>query len=273
MDSGRLQVSKHIKTGKKSYNHRILEARFLVTGHKEPGTSGDAGEEKAMRRFAVVLSAVAALMLVWTGTALAQEGPPGCNGSIFLSGSSVQDGGNGTTPKFAHGDTVTVSGEGFDPNQLFDRWDVVDVNSGGTVVLSSETDWNADASGNFSFSFSTSTLTDDHEYKVTVYFTKEVGSESCQKSKNFFLVSEEGGGAGGQPPPPPPPPAGGAGGQPPPPPPPPSGGGGGSLGGEAGGGGGQGALPFTGVSFAVLGLAGLVLLLGGLGLMRSGRTQ
>jgi hypothetical protein len=265
MDRKPSPVSKHIRTGKKSYNNRILEARFLVTGHKEPGTSGDAGEEKAMRRFAVVLSAVAALMLVWTGTALAQDGPPGCNGSIFLSGSTVQDGGNGTTPKFAHGDTVTVSGEGFDPNQLFDRWDVQDVNSGGTVVLSSETDWNADASGNFSFSFSTSTLTDDHEYKVTVYFTKEVGSESCQKSKNFFLVSEEGGSAGGNPPPPPQPPSGGGGA---------SAGGGGSLGGEAGGGGGgQGALPFTGVPFAVLGLAGLALLLGGLGLMRSGRTQ
>lgn len=224
-----------------------------------------------MRRFAVVVSALAALMLVWTGAALAQDDPPGCNGSIFLSGSSVQDGGNGTTPKFAHGDTVTVSGEGFDPNQLFDRWDVVDVNSGGTVVLSSEIDWNADASGSFSFSFSTSTLTDDHEYKVTVYFTKEVGSESCQKSKNFFLVSGEGGGAGGNPPPPPQPPQ-----QPSPPQPPSSGaagaGGGGSLGEEAAGGG-EGALPFTGLPFAVLGLAGLALLLGGLGLMRSGRTQ
>jgi hypothetical protein len=215
-----------------------------------------------MRRFAVVVSALAALMLVWTGAALAQDDPPGCNGSIFLSGSSVQDGGNGTTPKFAHGDTVTVSGEGFDPNQLFDRWDVVDVNSGGTVVLSSETDWNADASGSFSFSFSTSTLTDDHEYKVTVYFTKEAGSESCQKSKNFFLVSEEGGGAGGNPPSPPQPPSSGAAGA----------GGGGSLGEEAAGGG-EGALPFTGLPFAVLGLAGLALLLGGLGLMRSGRTQ
>jgi hypothetical protein len=224
-----------------------------------------------MRRFAVVASALAALMLVWTGAALAQDDPPGCNGSIFLSGSSVQDGGNGTTPKFAHGDTVTVSGEGFDPNQLFDRWDVVDVNSGGTVVLSSEIDWNADASGSFSFSFSTSTLTDDHEYKVTVYFTKEVGSESCQKSKNFFLVSGEGGGAGGNPPPPPQPPQ-----QPSPPQPPSSGaagaGGGGSLGEEAAGGG-EGALPFTGLPFAVLGLAGLALLLGGLDLMRSGRTQ
>jgi hypothetical protein len=213
-----------------------------------------------MRRFAGIVSALAALMLVWTGAALAQDDPPGCNGTIFLSGSSVQDGGNGTTPKFAHGDTVTVSGEGFDANQLFDRWDVVDVNSGGTTVLSSEDDWNADANGNFSFSFSTSTLTDDHEYKVTVYFTKEVGNESCQKSKNFFLVSAEGGGeegggeeGGGE---------AGAG----------AGGGGGSLG-ETAAGGGEGALPFTGLPFAVLGLAGLALLLGGLGLMRSGRTQ
>jgi hypothetical protein len=209
-----------------------------------------------MRRFAGIVSALAALMLVWTGAALAQDDPPGCNGTIFLSGSSVQDGGNGTTPKFAHGDTVTVSGEGFDANQLFDRWDVVDVNSGGTTVLSSEDDWNADANGNFSFSFSTSTLTDDHEYKVTVFFTKEVGNEECQKSKNFFLVSEEGGGAGG---------------------------GGGELGEEAGGGGGElgeeaaggaaGELPFTGVPVALLGIAGLALLLGGLGLMRIGRTD
>jgi hypothetical protein len=214
-----------------------------------------------MRRFAVVVSAVAALMLVWAGTAMAQD-PPGCNGAIFLSGSSIQDGGNGTTPKFAHGDTVTVSGEGFDANQLFDRWDVVDVNSGGAVVLSSEDDWNADANGNFSFSFSTSSLTDDHEYKVTVYFTKEVGSESCHKSKNFFLVEEEGGGAGGNPPPPPPPPAAGGAGA----------GGGGSLGEEAGGGA-EGALPFTGLPVALLGIAGLALLLGGLGLMRPSRTN
>jgi hypothetical protein len=213
-----------------------------------------------MRRFAVVVSALAALMLVWAGTAMAQD-PPGCNGTIFLSGSSVQDGGNGTTPKFAHGDTVTVSGEGFDANQLFDRWDVVDVNSGGTTVLSSEDDWSADASGNFSFSFSTSTLTDDHEYKVTVYFTKEVGNEECQKSKNFFLVSEEGGGAGGQPPPPPPPPAAGG-----------AGAGGAELGEEAAGGA-AGELPFTGVPVALLGIAGLALLLGGLGLMRIGRTD
>jgi hypothetical protein len=216
-----------------------------------------------MRRFAVVVSALAALMLVWAGTAMAQD-PPGCNGTIFLSGSSVQDGGNGTTPKFARGDTVTVSGEGFDANQLFDRWDVVDVNSGGTTVLSSEDDWNADANGNFSFSFDTSTLTDDHEYKVTVYFTKEVGNESCQKSKNFFLVSEEGGGAGGQPPPPPPPPSGGGGAG--------AGGGGGELGEEAAGGA-AGELPFTGAPVALLGIAGLALLLGGLGLMRSGRTE
>jgi len=213
-----------------------------------------------MRRFAGVVSAVAGLMLVWAGTAMAQD-PPGCNGTIHLSGSSVQDGGNGTTPKFARGDTVTVNGTGFDSEQLFDRWDVVDVNSGSTVVLSSEDDWNADASGSFSFSFGTSTLTDAHEYKVTVYFTKEVGNESCQKSKNFFLVEEEGSGVGGQPPPPPPPPAAGG-----------AGAGGGSLGGEAGGGG-QGTLPFTGVPVALLGVAGLALLLGGLVLRGSGRTD
>jgi hypothetical protein len=74
-----------------------------------------------------------------------------------------------------------------------------------------------------------------------------------------------GGGAGGNPPPPPQPPSGGGAGAG-------GGGGGGSLGEEAAGGG-EGALPFTGLPVAVLGLAGLALLLSGLGLMRSGRTR
>jgi hypothetical protein len=220
-----------------------------------------------MRRFAVVVSAVATLMLVWTGAALAQD-PPGCNGTIFLSGSSVQDGGNGTTPKFAHGDTVTVSGTGFDANQAFTGWTVDDVNSGTRVMDNSASPFTADASGNFSFSFSTSGLTDDHEYKVTVYFTKAVGNESCQKSKNFFLVSEEGGGAGGNPPPPPPPPT------------PPSGGGAGGAGAGGGGelgtiasGGPQGALPFTGAPAELIALAALALLLGGAALLWRNRTD
>jgi hypothetical protein len=218
-----------------------------------------------MRRFAVLVSALAALMFVWTGAALAQtttdEGPPGCNGTIHLSGSSVQDGGNGTTPKFARRDTVTVNGTGFDANQAFTGYTVDDVNDGQNVITSN-TAWNADANGAFSFSFSTSEagFEDAHEYKVTVYFTKEVGNEECHKSKNFFLTVEEGGGgAGGNPPPPPPPPSGSGGA---------GAGGGGSLGEEAGSGA-QGALPFTGLPVAFLGIAGLVLLLGGLGLMRS----
>jgi hypothetical protein len=40
MDLGEVLVSKHIRAGKKPYNSRILEARFLVTGHKEPGLLG-----------------------------------------------------------------------------------------------------------------------------------------------------------------------------------------------------------------------------------------
>jgi hypothetical protein len=199
-------------------------------------------------------------MLVWTGAALAQDDPPGCNGTIFLSGSSVQDGGNGTTPKFAHGDNVTVSGEGFDANQSFTGWTVDDVNDGTRVMDNSGSPFAATGEGTFSFSFSTSSLTDDHEYKVTVYFTKEVGNEECQKSKNFFLVSEEGGGAGGNPPPPPPPPT------------PPSGGGGAGAGGgslgETAGGAGAGALPFTGLSIWMVLLAGFSLIGGGVAVLR-----
>jgi len=222
-----------------------------------------AGEEKDMRRFAVVVSAVAALMLVWTGAALAQDEPPGCNGTIFLSSQAGDT--PGTEPKFTQGDTIYVNGTGFDPGQVFTGYTVDDVNDGENIITS-DTSWTADASGNFSFSFVASAengFTDAHEYKVTVYFTKEVGSEECQKSKNFFLTVEEGGGAGGQPPPPPPPPSGGGAG---------GAGAGGSLGGEAGGAG-AGALPFTGLPVALLGIAGLALLLGGLGLMRTGRTN
>jgi hypothetical protein len=212
-----------------------------------------------MRRFAVVVSAVAALMLVWTGTALAQDDPPGCNGTIFLSSEAGDT--PGTEPKFTQGDTIYVNGTGFDSGQAFTGYTVDDVNDGENIITSSDP-WTADESGNFSFSFVASAdngFTDAHEYKVTVYYTKEVGNEECQKSKNFFLTVEEGGGAGGQPPPPPQPPAGGAGA-------------GGALGGEAGGGA-QGALPFTGVPFMLLGGAGLALLLGGLALRRSGRTD
>jgi hypothetical protein len=224
-----------------------------------------------MRRFAVVVSALAALMLVWTGAALAQDDPPGCNGTIFLSSSAGDT--PGTEPKYTQGDTIYVNGTGFDSAQAFTGYTVDDVNDGENIITS-DAPWAADANGDFSFSFVASAangFTDAHEYKVTVYFTKEVGNTDCRKSKNFFLTVEEGGGAGGQPPPPPTP----EGPQPTPPPPPGGGagaGGGGSLGEEAGSSG-QGALPFTGLPFAVLGLAGLALLLGGLGLMRSGRTQ
>ena len=215
-----------------------------------------------MRRYAVVVSALAALMLVWTGSALAQDDPPGCNGTIFLSSSAGDT--PGTEPKYTRGDTINVNGTGFDANQAFTGYTVDDVNDGQNVITSN-TAWTADGSGAFTFSFSTSQagFEDAHEYKVTVYFTKEVGNAECQKSKNFFLTEEEGGGAGGNPPPPPPPPSGGGGA---------GAGGGGSLG-EAGGSGAQGALPFTGLPVALLGIAGLALLLGGLGLMRPGRTD
>jgi hypothetical protein len=223
-----------------------------------------------MRRFAVVVSALAALMLVWTGAALAQDDPPGCNGTIFLSSSAGDT--PGTEPKYTQGDTIYVNGTGFDSAQAFTGYTVDDVNDGENIITSN-TPWTADANGDFSFSFVASAengFTDAHEYKVTVYFTKEVGNADCRKSKNFFLTVEEGGGAGGQPPPPP------AGPQPTPPPPPGGGGagagGGGSLG-EEGGSGGQGALPFTGLPFALLAGAGLALILGGLALRRTARTD
>jgi hypothetical protein len=46
MDRASVLVSKHKKIGRKAYNSRIFGARFLVTRHNEPLTSGDAGEEK-----------------------------------------------------------------------------------------------------------------------------------------------------------------------------------------------------------------------------------
>jgi hypothetical protein len=150
-----------------------------------------------MRRTAVLLAAIV-VALVWATTAAAQQAdPPGCNGTIFLSSSAGDT--PGTEPKYTRGDTIYVNGTGFDANQAFTSYTVEDVNSGGAQILSGGA-WSADASGNFTFSFSTSSgFTDDHEYKVTVYFTKEVGSEECQKSKNFFLQGEEetGGGSGG----------------------------------------------------------------------------
>jgi hypothetical protein len=153
-----------------------------------------------MRRTAVLLASIA-VALVWATTAAAQQtDPPGCNGTIFLSSSAGDT--PGTEPKYTRGDTIYVNGTGFDANQAFTGYTVEDVNSGGAQILSGGA-WSADASGSFTFSFSTSSgFTDDHEYKVTVYFTKEVGSEECQKSKNFFLQGEEetGGTTGGTPP-------------------------------------------------------------------------
>jgi hypothetical protein len=151
-----------------------------------------------MRRTAVLLASIA-VALVWATTGAAQQtDPPGCNGTIFLSSSAGDT--PGTEPKYTRGDTIYVNGTGFDANQAFTSYTVEDVNSGGAQILSGGA-WNADPSGDFTFSFSTSSgFTDDHEYKVTVYFTKDVGSGECQKSKNFFLQGDEEAGSTGTPP-------------------------------------------------------------------------
>jgi hypothetical protein len=258
MNSGNDLVSNHKSVGKKPYNSRIFGAGFVVTGHKEPKTSGDAGEEKNMRRFAVVVSAIAALMLVWAGAALAQdEDANGCNGTIFLSDSTGAD--QGTDPQYTEGETVYVFGSGFDTNDTSFTFTVTLLPS--TPVASGTL--TGDGAGNISNQavFDTSDATDDGPYKVEVFWGPSEDDNppnGCKKSKNFKInLEEEGGGAGGQPPAPPQPPS--------------SGGAAGALGGEAGAG--QGELPFTGVPFALLGIAGLALMLGGLGLMRSGRNK
>jgi hypothetical protein len=222
---------------------------------------------REMRRTAVLLASIA-VALVWATTAAAQQtDPPGCNGTIFLSSSAGDT--PGTEPKYTRGDTIHVNGTGFDANQAFTSYTVEDVNSGGAQILTGGA-WSADASGNFTFSFSTSSgFTDDHEYKVTVYFTKEVGSEECQKSKNFFLQGEETGGTTGGTPP-----TGGTGGV--------SGttgngGVSGTTGGATGGVSGAeagGELPFTGFTVWIPLLAGLALLSCGYMLLRwKGRTN
>jgi hypothetical protein len=141
-----------------------------------------------MKGIAALLVSLA-VALVWTGAAVAGD-PPGCNGTIFLSSEAGDT--PGTEPKFTRGDTIHVNGTGFDAGQAFTGYTVDDVNDGTNVITSTDP-WNADESGNFTFSFSTDQagFEDAHEYKVTVYFTKEVGNQECQKSKNFFLEEEE----------------------------------------------------------------------------------
>jgi hypothetical protein len=187
-----------------------------------------------MRRFAVVVSALAALMLVWTGTALAQEGGSDkvdlCHATHSATNPfvliSVDDDG-------AYNGHLATSSGGAAGADHQDAEDIIPpfVWSGDGQTYSQN--WDAEGQAIF--------------------------NAGCE-------VPASGGGPGGNPPPPPPPPtppsAGGGAGA----------GGGGSLGGEAAGAG-QGALPFTGVPFALLGIAGLALLLGGLGLMRSGRSD
>jgi hypothetical protein len=237
MDLGEILVSKHIRAGKNACNSRILEARFLVTGHKEPGTSGDAGEEKTMRRFAVVLVAVGTLAIV--PAALAEHGSawPPPPGPVLGPGDSVpicHATGSETNPFVAnhpssagvlngHWGSDHQGGEDIIPPFQFQQ------NANAEVDQTASSGQNWDAEG------------------------QAMWANECELAAGGGGVSpggEEGGGEAG---------AG-------------AGGGGGSLGGEAAGGG-QGALPFTGLPFAVLGLAGLALLLGGLGLMRSGRTR
>jgi hypothetical protein len=191
-----------------------------------------------MRRFAVIVSALA-LSLMWAGPALAQaEHCPGEPG-----GNDFKAEGQGSTTFVIDGqevnvnisgDTVTFTDENGDPISVSFCIKAGEGSSGVLTGSSGSVTW--DNGGG---------QTPDISYVVV------------------FEVS--GGGAGGNPPPPPQPPSGGGGAGA-------GGGGGGSLGEEAAGGG-EGALPFTGLPFAVLGLAGLALLLGGLGLMRSGRAR
>jgi hypothetical protein len=187
-----------------------------------------------MRRLAVVVGAVAALTLVWAGTAPAQEGGADkvdlCHATHSATNPfvliSVDDDG-------AYNGHLATSSGGAAGADHQDAEDIIPpfVWSGDGQTYSQN--WDAEGQAIF----------------------------------NAGCEVPTGGGAGGNPPPPPPPPT------------PPSGGGGagagggGSLGEAAAGGGAQGALPFTGVPVALLGIAGLALLLGGLGLMRMSRTD
>jgi hypothetical protein len=192
-----------------------------------------------MRRFAVVVSALAALMLVWTGAALAQDDPN-----------------QGDEDKVLTVDNPAVSCADPTPLAKVDGVNTATI----TFSASSPIDFVTVKSGAQAEVVSSSFAADNLSGSITL----------SQNVSNYVVwTCAAGGGAGGQPPPPP-------GAQPTPPPPPGGGGagagGGGSLGEEAGSAA-QGALPFTGLPAALLGIAGLVLLLGGLGLMRSGRSN
>jgi hypothetical protein len=193
-----------------------------------------------MRRVAVLVSALA-LGLVWAGPALAQAehcpGEPGGNDFKAEGSTTFVIDGQEVNVNIS-GDTVTFTDENGDPISVSFCIKAGEGSSGVLTGSSGSVTW--DNGGG---------QTPDISYVVV------------------FEVS--GGGAGGNPPPPPQPPSGGGGA---------GGGGGGGAGGSlggaaAGGGAGEGALPFTGMPVAILGLAGLAILLGGLGLMRSGRTR
>jgi hypothetical protein len=231
-----------------------------------------------MRRFAVVLSALAALMLVWAGAALAQEGCPGSIKTTDASGTVVNQNPYGAS------EDVYVRGENFSTDITADlTYTITDVNDGelektGTIPASEVTD-----DGNFLVnvwpaSDPTRAGEEGHEYSVDVTYVPSDGQPaSCTKNDNFFLEEAGGGGGGGT--------TtggtttggtttggtttggtttggGGAG----------AGGGGGSLG-EAAGGAGAGALPFTGLSVWIVALVGLALIGGGFGLLRWARPD
>jgi hypothetical protein len=195
-----------------------------------------------MRRFAVVVSAVGALMLVPVATAEHGSDWPPPPGPVLGPGDSVpicHATGSATNPFVAnHPSSAGVlnghygeghqGGEDIIPPFQFQQ------NENSEVDQTASNGQNWDAAG------------------------QELWANGCELASTEPPPSP--------PPPPPSPPAGGggagAGG----------GGGGGSLGEEAGGGA-AGALPFTGLPVALLGIAGLALILGGLALRRSGRTD
>jgi hypothetical protein len=187
-----------------------------------------------MRRFAVVVSALA-LTLTMVGSALAQD-PPN----------------QGEEGKVLTVDNPAVSCESPTASAKVDGVNSATIEFSSSLPIDKVTVKSGEQSEVVSSSFAANNLS---------------GSITLTQNVSNYVVwtcaAAEGGGA--QPPAPPAPPGGGGAGA--------GGGGGGSLGEAAGGGAVQGALPFTGLPVAVLGIAGLALLLGGLGLMRSGRTD
>jgi hypothetical protein len=196
-----------------------------------------------MRRFAVVLSAMAALALVWTGTALAQaEHCPGEPG-----GNEFKAEGQGSTTFVidgqevnvnVSGDTVTFTDENGDPISVSFCIKAGEGSSGVLTGSSGSVTWDNGGGQTPAISY------------VVVFDVGGGGGGGTTTGGTTTGGTTTGGTTTG---------GGGAGA---------GGGGGGESLGEAAGGAGAGALPFTGLPVWIVALAGLALIGGGFALLR-----